>query len=135
LDKSPAYPEKLPWQPPPASEPGAKPKLGEPCPQPTTNRTQLINAIAQNFSKEELEELCADVQQELEDRGTNEQVNLEMVGGSGKTAIVRNLSAFLERRDQLGCLEAGVRFSFGVRGSHQRIRGFSRSLSSHDQTA
>jgi len=96
-------------QPAPAPPVAAKPKPGEPCPQPTINRTDLRNAIAQNFSKEELEELCADVQQDLEDRGINEQVNLEMVGGSGKTAIVLNLITFLERRGQLGCLEAVAR--------------------------
>ena len=96
-------------QPAPAQQVAAKPKLGEPCPQPTMNRTDLRNAIVQHFSLEELAALCADVQQDLEDRGIKEQVNPEIVGGSGKTAIVLNLITFLERRGQLGCLEAVAR--------------------------
>jgi hypothetical protein len=103
------------WLEPPAPQPAsapqstAKPKLGEPCPQPTINHTDLRNAIVQYFSLEELAVLCADVQQDLEDRGIKEQVNPEIVGGSGKTAIVLNLITFLERRGQLGCLEAVAR--------------------------
>ena len=53
--------------------------------------------------------LCDEVQHDLEARGINEQVNLELVGGLGKTAIVLNLFTFLERRGQLGCLEATAR--------------------------
>ncbi len=96
-------------QPAPAPQPVAKPKPGEPCPQPTINRTDLRNAIVQYFSREELDVLCADVQADLEARGINEQVNVEMVGGSSKTGIVLNLITYLERRGQLGCLEAVAR--------------------------
>ena len=46
--------------------------------------------------------LCDDVQADLKARGINEQVNLEMVGGSSKTAIVLNLITYLERRGHLG---------------------------------
>jgi hypothetical protein len=93
----------------PTLQPAAKPKPGEPCPQPTINRTDLRNAIVQYFSLDELSVLCDDVQQDLKDRGINEQVNPEIVGGSGKIAIVLNLITFLERRGQLGCLEAAAR--------------------------
>jgi hypothetical protein len=96
-------------QPVPAPQAAVKPKPGEPCPQPTTNRIDLRNAIVQYFSREELDVLCADVQADLEARGINEQVNVDIVGGSGKTAIVLNLITFLERRGQLGCLEAVAR--------------------------
>ena len=96
-------------QPAPAVQVAGRPKLGEPCPQPTMERTDLRDAIVQHFSLEELAVLCDDVQQELEDRGINEPVNLEMVGGSSKTAIVLNLITFLKRRGQLGCLEVVAR--------------------------
>ena len=63
------------WLEPPAPLPApapqmvAKPKLGEPCPQPTMNRRDLRNAIVEHFSLEELAVLCDDVQRDLEDRG------------------------------------------------------------------
>ncbi len=99
-------------QAPPATAPkpsASRPKPGDPIPQPTIDRTDLRNLIVQHFSKEELDVLCADVQADLEARGINEQVNVEMVGGSSKTGIVLNLITYLERRGQLGCLEAVAR--------------------------
>ena len=99
-------------QAPPATGPkpsASRPKPGDPIPQPTIDRTDLRNLIVQHFSKEELDVLCADVQADLEARGINEQVNVEMVGGSSKTGIVLNLITYLERRGQLGCLEAVAR--------------------------
>jgi hypothetical protein len=94
----------------PTPQPVARPKLGEPCSQPIINRTDLRNAIVQHFSLEELEALCADVQQDLEDRGIKDvPVNLEIVGGSSKPVIVLNLIFYLERRGSLGCLEVAAR--------------------------
>ena len=53
------------------------------------------------------------MQADLAARGIKEQVNVEMVGGSGKTGIVLNLITHLERRGQLGCLEAAARVGCG----------------------
>jgi hypothetical protein len=53
--------------------------------------------------------LCAEVQQDLQEHGVSLQVNLEMVGGEGKTGKVLKLIEYLDHRGYLGCLEAAAR--------------------------
>jgi hypothetical protein len=77
------------------------------------DKRALREAIVKNFSLEELEVLCADVQQALEDDGVELQVNLEMVGGVSKTGKVLNLIEYLDRRGHLDSLIAAVRVARG----------------------
>ena len=91
---------RLPRQPSPA-----RPKFGDPIPQPAIDARDLRNLIVEHFDKEGLAELCAEVQADLEVRAINLQVNLDMVGGSSKTNIVLNLINYLESRGLPGCLE------------------------------
>lgn len=79
---------------------------------PPTDRVDpraLRGAMIQAFSREDLEVLCADMEQELKNAGRDEPVNLEIVGGSGKSAIVLNLIQHLERRGLLPYLVKAVR--------------------------
>jgi len=74
----------------------------------------LREALVRSFSTEELEELCFYVQEALEQAGHRVmgapvQVNLEILGGSGKRARVLNLIQFLDRRGFLGYLVEGMR--------------------------
>jgi len=77
------------------------------------DKRALREAIVKNFSLEEVEVLCADVQQALEDAGVELQVNLEMVGGVSKAARVLNLIEYLDRRGRLDYLVAAVRAARG----------------------
>lgn len=63
-------------------------------------REKLITA----FDLEELDLLCADIEQALRADGIDLLVNLELVGGRGKAAKVLNLLMYLERRDYLSYL-------------------------------
>ena len=100
----PASPPVSLWKPNPA-----RPKFGDPIPQPTMDARDLRNLIVEHFDKEGLAELCAEVQADLEVRAINLQVNPDMVGGSSKTNIVLNLINYLEHRGYRGCLEVAVR--------------------------
>jgi hypothetical protein len=89
-------------------------EAGKPCPPAgAVDKRALREAIVKNFSLEELEVLCADVQQALEDDGVELQVNLEMVGGVSKTGKVLNLIEYLDRRGHLDSLIAAVRVARG----------------------
>src|SRR5262249_52549964 len=48
------------------------------------DKRALREALIQTFSLDELDVLCADVEQDLAADGITTQVNLELVGGSGK---------------------------------------------------
>ena len=61
------------------------------------------------FSLEELEELCADVEQDLASNGIQLRVSTDMVGGSGLTAKALNLIEYLDRRGYLSYLVAAAR--------------------------
>ena len=63
----------------------------------------------ERFSVDEIEALCADVEGALEEKGVSLQVNLEMVGGSGKVGKVLNLIGYLDRRDYLGYMVEAMR--------------------------
>ena len=73
------------------------------------DRRALREAMVRNFGLEDLEVLCADVEGALKDAGLPLQVNLEIVGGSGKRAKVLNLIQYLDRRGYLGYLVDAVR--------------------------
>ncbi len=68
-------------------------------------RTKLV----QEFDLEELAVLCADVEQALASDNIALQVNLDMVGGSGKMGKVLGLIGYLDRRGYLGYLVEAAR--------------------------
>jgi hypothetical protein len=72
------------------------------------NETVLRRLIEQSFSREELEGLCADIEQRLRDAGQNYPVDLDTVGGANKPAQVLNLLEYLKRRGHLEHLVAAV---------------------------
>jgi hypothetical protein len=82
---------------------------GQSCPDATRDPRALRTALVDHFNIEGLEELCAEVQQDLKERGVNLQVNLEMVGGESKTGKILKLIEYLDHRGYLGCLEAAAR--------------------------
>ena len=89
---------------------------GEPSPatMPTWQRTAtdkraLREAIVAVFSLEELEALCADIEQDLSEDGITLQVDLEIVGGTTKTVQVLRLIEHLDRRGYLDYLVRAVR--------------------------
>jgi hypothetical protein len=79
-----------------------------PPPAGDVDRRVLREAMVRNFGLEDLEVLCADVEGALKDAGLPLQVNLEIVGGSGKRAKVLNLIQYLDRRGYLGYLVRAV---------------------------
>ena len=84
------------------------PAVPEP-PAPEVNQTALRTTIVEAFSSEELQTLCADVEQDLKDAGHPLTVNLETVGGSSKPVQVLNLIQYLQRRGRLAALLQAVR--------------------------
>ena len=82
--------------------------------QPSESRVQvdkraLRHAILEAYSLEELELLCADLEQQLNARGHGIRLSLEELGGSSKPAKVLNLIEFLDRRHLLNTLVETVR--------------------------
>jgi nucleoside phosphorylase len=75
------------------------------------NKRALREAIAQSFNEEELEMLCADIEQDLSNDGIKLQVNLEAVGGRTKANKILNLISYLDRRGYLAYLVTAVRRS------------------------
>jgi hypothetical protein len=73
------------------------------------NKTTLRKVLVDRFTEEELELLCADVQQMLSNDAITLQVNLEMIGGSGKSGKVLKLIDYLDRRGYLDYLLRAVR--------------------------
>ncbi len=86
----------------------ASPAENQPV-QATVDKRILRQALVQSFSLEELEVLCADIQQILADDGIDLPVSLEMAGGSEKPAKVLKLIEYLDRRGHLGVLAEAVR--------------------------
>ena len=78
-------------------------------PHAEVDKRVLRTTLVQGFSIAELDALCLDVQEALADDGISLQVNLEMVGGSGKMGQVLNLIGYLDRRGYLGYLVEAVR--------------------------
>jgi hypothetical protein len=77
--------------------------------QPSVNLRTLREAIVKEFSMDDLQILCADIQQALAEAGIDLQVNLELVGGNGKSAKVLNLIDYLNKRGRLSDLLKAVR--------------------------
>ncbi len=78
-------------------------------PVPTqVDRTELREQIVEYFDLDELEVLCADIEQDLENNGEDLKVDLDEFGG-GKTTKVLKLIKFLDRRNRLSYLVAAVR--------------------------
>jgi hypothetical protein len=71
--------------------------------------SRLRRVLTDAFSVEELQLLCADVEQALADRGVALKVDLETVGGASKPAQVLNLVQYLQRRNLLEPLLAAAR--------------------------
>ena len=98
---------------------GDQPPIDEPDTTLTTPKTSppldkvdsraLRTAMIQAFNREDLEALCSDVEADLRQDGIAEIVNLEIVGGSGISAIVLNLIKHMERRRLLPYLVKAVR--------------------------
>jgi hypothetical protein len=91
-----------------AAAPAPTVQTGQPL-QPAVNLRALREAIVSEFSMEDLQILCADIQQALADEGIDLQVNLELVGGNGKSAKVLNLIDYLNKRRRLSYLLKAVR--------------------------
>ena len=94
------------------------PLLGDGKPSPSTmptwqrtatDKRALREAIVAVFTLEELEALCADIEQDLSDNGIALQVDLEIVGGTTKTVQVLRLIEHLDRRGYLDYLVRAVR--------------------------
>ncbi len=85
------------------------PPLKPPVVSTAVNKRDLRNAIVNNFNLEELEELCANIEQDLADNGVSLQVNLDMVGGTSKAGKVLNLIEYLDHRGYLAHLVKAVR--------------------------
>ncbi len=66
-------------------------------------------AMIQAFNLEELELLCMDVEANLREDGNSQLVNLEIVGGGSKPAMILNLIQHMERRKLLPYLVKAVR--------------------------
>ena len=77
--------------------------------QQPVNRRDLRKSMLQAFNTEELNLLCADLQQDLADDGIELLLNLELVGGEGMAARAQNLINYLDRRGYLYYLMAAVR--------------------------
>ena len=88
---------------------GGKKSLAPEISSTEVDKRLLREGMIQAFSQEELEILCADVEQALTDKGVQLQVNPEMVGGSSKPAKILNLINYLERRGHLAVLVEAVR--------------------------
>lgn len=76
---------------------------------PAIDKRVLREAIVKQYNTQELEVLCADVQQDLENEGHQFPVSLEIVGGSGKISQVLCLIEYLDRRHYLQYLVEAVR--------------------------
>ncbi len=73
------------------------------------DQRQLRDVMVKHFGQEELALLCHDIELELGKAGIEQQVNLEIVGGSGKAMQILNLIQYLYRRGYLSYLVAAVR--------------------------
>lgn len=74
----------------------------------TVDQRKLREFMIKQFGQADLELLCSNIQLDLEQAGIELQVNLEIVGGSGKAMQVLNLIQYLDRRGYLSYLVAAV---------------------------
>jgi hypothetical protein len=87
-------------------EPGTRPALPR---RTAVDKRALREAMVQTFSLEDLDVLCADMEQDLAGDGIELPVNMEMVGGTGKTGKILNLIQYFDRRGYLAYLVTAVR--------------------------
>jgi hypothetical protein len=86
-----------------------------PEPRPTSplqgevDKRALRNAMILAFTDGELETLCNDIEQDLQDDGVVLAVSLEIVGGGTRPEKVLNLIQYLDRRSHLSYLVQAVR--------------------------
>jgi len=96
----------------PSISPVVSGKFSEDQPAPgknvNVNQRQLRDIMVKHFGQEDLALLCHDIELELEKAGIEQQVNLEIVGGSGKAMQILNLIQYLDRRGYLSYLVAAV---------------------------
>jgi hypothetical protein len=78
-------------------------------PNEAVDKRALREAMVQTFNLDEVDVLCADVEQDLAGHRITLAVNMELVGGSGKIGKILNLITYLDRRGHLGYLVAAVR--------------------------
>ena len=91
---------------------GTQPKTRQSKPSkraPDVDKRALRGVMLSSFDLDELEALCWDAAGLLEDDGIDLSVNLDMVGGGSKTAIVMNLIDYFDRRGYLAYLVRAVR--------------------------
>jgi hypothetical protein len=85
-------------------------RAGRPTAGVPVSKRDLRIAIVTHFNPTSLEELCADIQQDIVDAGNPELiVNLAMIGGSSMVGYALNLIEYLEHRGYLDYLVAAVR--------------------------
>jgi len=86
-------------------------QVGASAPPPTTsvNKSVLRESIVKHFNLEDLEILCADIEQTMADDGLKLQVDLEIVGGVGKATKVLKLIEYLDRKGFLPYLVNAIR--------------------------
>ncbi len=73
------------------------------------DKRALREAMTKFFNMDDLEVLCADIEQELHDDGIDLEVNLEMVSGNTKQMKILKLIDYLDRKEYLGYLVDAVR--------------------------
>ncbi len=76
--------------------------------QETIDQRKLREKMHELFSLEDLDVVCKNVELSLRDQGKDLQVNLEVVGGSGKKSKILNLIDYLYRRGLLAHLVVAV---------------------------
>lgn len=78
-------------------------------PQTATSSRQKLRAVLRGgFNREELEQLCADIQDDLAASNITERLSLDIVGGNSLDSRSLNLLTYLERRGYLSYLERAV---------------------------
>jgi hypothetical protein len=73
------------------------------------DRAAVRKVLVEKFEIEDLEALCADVEEDLNKDGVKLEVNLEMVGGTGQEAKVLRLIRYLDNRGYVEYLVRAVR--------------------------
>jgi hypothetical protein len=68
----------------------------------------LRAVLRENFNREELDQLCADIQDDLAAANITERLSLDIVGGDSLASRSLNLLTYLERRGYLPYLERAV---------------------------
>jgi hypothetical protein len=75
----------------------------------SVDKRALRETIVEHFALEDLDIICADVETDLAQAGIDLQVDMELVGGTGKRGKVLNLINYLDRRGYLASLVTSVR--------------------------